>query len=108
MSSIMRKIGWCPEQGDSGANPHGCSLLGGAQIVLLAALLTGCATPPATVEVKVPVYVPCAKPVPRPAFEFPALPDDASDGQKVVAMARDTLLHFKYEAQLEAALAGCL
>lgn len=71
-------------------------------------ILAGCASAPATVEVKVPVYVACAKAVPRPAFEFPALPADASDGQKVVAMARDTLLHFKYEGHLEAALAGCL
>jgi hypothetical protein len=76
--------------------------------LLICLLLAGCATKPATVEVKVPVYVPCAKPVPRPTFEFPALPDGASDGEKVLAMARDTLLHFKYEAQLEAVLAGCL
>jgi len=78
--------------------------------VLLAtmAILAGCASAPATVEVKVPVYVPCAKAVPRPAFELPALPDDASDGEKVLAMARDTLMHFKYEAQLEAVVAGCL
>ena len=77
-------------------------------MLALLALLAGCASQPATVEVKVPVYVPCAKPVPRPAFEFPALPDNASDGEKVLAMARDTLVHFKYEGQLEAALAGCL
>ena len=82
--------------------------MGGAELVFLAALLAGCATRPATVEVKVPVYVACAKPVPRPAFEFPALPDNASDGEKVLAMARDTLVHFKYEGQLEAALVGCL
>lgn len=71
-------------------------------------ILAGCATAPATVEVKVPVYVPCAKAVPRPAFEFPALPGDASEGEKVLAMARDTLLHFKYEGQLEAVVAGCV
>ena len=71
-------------------------------------LLAGCATKPATVEVKVPVYVPCAKPVPRPTFAFPLMPIEASDGEKVLAMARDTLVHFKYEGQLEAALAGCL
>lgn len=75
---------------------------------LAALLLTGCATAPPTLEVKVPVYVPCAKPVPRPAFAFPLLTNDASEGEKVVAMARDTLLHFKYAGQLEAALAGCL
>ena len=54
---------------------------------------------PATLEVKVPVYVPCAKPVTHPAFAFPLLPADASEGEKVLAMARDTLLHFKYEGQ---------
>lgn len=75
---------------------------------LLVLLLAGCATKPATIEVKVPVYVPCAKPVPRPAFEFPLVSANASDGEKVLAMARDTLVHFKYESQLEAALAGCL
>ena len=76
---------------------------------LLILLLAGCATKPATVEVKVPVYAPCVKSAPaRPAFEFPALTKDASDGEKVLAMARDTLLHFKYEAQLEAIVAGCL
>lgn len=72
-------------------------------------LLAGCATKAPTVEVKVPVYVSCVKEVPaRPAFESLALPGDASDGEKVLALARDTLLHFKYEGQLEAALAGCL
>ena len=71
-------------------------------------LVAGCATKPATVEVKVPVYVPCAKPVPRPTFAFPLMAADASDGEKVLAMARDTLVHFKYEAQLESALAGCV
>ena len=76
--------------------------------VFAALLLIGCATKPATVEVKVPVYAPCAKPVPRPTFAFPLMAADASDGEKVLAMARDTLVHFKYESQLEAALAGCL
>lgn len=71
-------------------------------------ILTGCATAPATVEVKVPVYVPCAKAVPRPAFEFPLVSANASDGEKVLTMTRDTLQHFKYEAQLEAVIAGCL
>lgn len=72
-------------------------------------LLAGCATRAATVEVKVPVYVSCVKEVPvRPAFASLALPGDASDGEKVTALARDTLLHFKYEGQLEAAVAGCL
>lgn len=76
---------------------------------LLILLLAGCATPPATVEVKVPVYVSCVKAKPaRPAFAFPVLPGDASEGEKVLALARDTLLHFKYQAQLEAVIAGCM
>ncbi len=62
-------------------------------------ILAGCASASATVEVKVSVYVPCAKAAPaRPAFAALARPADASDGEKVLALARDTLLHFKYEA----------
>jgi hypothetical protein len=77
--------------------------------LLLILLLAGCATKPPTVEVKVPVYVPCVTAAPaRPAFAFPVLPDNASEGEKVLALARDTLFHFKYEAQLEAVVAGCL
>lgn len=76
---------------------------------LLIFLLAGCATKPMTVEVKVPVYTPCVKDKPvRPAFASLALPAGASEGEKVEAIARDTLLHFKYEALLEAAIAGCL
>lgn len=76
---------------------------------LLILLLAGCATKPAAVEVKIPVYVPCLKAAPaRPVFAFPILPADASEGEKVLALARDTLLHFKYEGQLEAVVAGCL
>lgn len=78
-------------------------------ILALALAAVGCATKPATVEVKVPVHVPCVKAVPaRPAFAAPELPSDASEGEKVLALARDTLLHFKYESQLEAIIAGCL
>lgn len=77
--------------------------------LLLTLLLASCATKPATVEVKVPVFVPCVKSMPaRPTFASLALPGDASEGEKVLALARDTLLHFKYESQLEAILAGCL
>lgn len=77
-------------------------------LVLSALAVAGCATRPATVEVKVPVHVPCVKAVPaRPAFAALALPLDASEGEKVLALARDTLLHFKYEGELEAVVAGC-
>ncbi|MGV7210511.1 hypothetical protein ACLB1G_21970 [Oxalobacteraceae bacterium A2-2] len=75
-----------------------------------ALLLTGCATrPPQPVEVKVPVAVPCVTAAPgRPVYEFDRLPATASDGEKVLALARDWLRGRKYEAALEAALAGCL
>lgn len=76
---------------------------------LLATLLLGCATKPVTQEVKVPVYVPCVLAIPiKPIFEAKTLGPGASDGEKVLALARDTPLHFKYEGLLEAALAGCL
>jgi hypothetical protein len=59
--------------------------------------------------VKVPVYTSCVKNAPaRPDFESKSLPAGASPGQKVLAIARDTTRHFKYEDALEAAIAGCL
>ncbi|MGV7210514.1 hypothetical protein ACLB1G_21985 [Oxalobacteraceae bacterium A2-2] len=72
-------------------------------------MLAGCATrPPAPVEVKVPVVVPCVTTVPaRPVYEFDRLPATASDGEKVLAPAKDWLRSRRYEAELEAALDGC-
>lgn len=80
-----------------------------ALAICLLALLTGCATrPPATVEVRVPVTVPCVKNEPeRPQLEFPRLPANASDGDKILALVRDWLRSRKYEEQLEAVIAGC-
>lgn len=76
---------------------------------LLLLLLAGCATKPATETVKVPVYTKCITAMPiKPTFEVQTLGTGASDGEKVLAIARDTPLHFKYEGLLEAALAGCL
>jgi len=77
--------------------------------ICLLGVLAGCATrPPATVEVQVPVAVPCVRKVPeRPQFEFDRLPADASDGDKVLALARDWVHARKYELELEAAIAGC-
>lgn len=97
----------------STANPHGYSLLAAGQFsifTLVLLLLPGCGTaPPVPCRVNIPVYTPCLKAVPaRPAFESLALPGDASNGEKVLALARDTVQHFKYEGELEAALAGCL
>ena len=80
------------------------------QLILVAALLAGCATKaPAALEVKVPVYVKCVATVPaRPEFATRGLAVDASDGEKVLAIARDLPVHLKYAAQLEAVIAGCL
>lgn len=76
---------------------------------LILLMLAGCATkPPTTQEVKVPVHVPCVGEVPvRPAYEFDNLTPAASDGDKVLALARDWPRGRKYEGQLEVVVAGC-
>ncbi|NRR28902.1 hypothetical protein HSX11_01770 [Oxalobacteraceae bacterium] len=72
--------------------------------------LAGCgAAPPATQRVEIPVFTPCATAVPaRPDFQFGKLSLEASEGEKVLALARDWPLGRDYEAELEVALAGCL
>ncbi|KQW97149.1 hypothetical protein ASC94_10180 [Massilia sp. Root418] len=73
-------------------------------------LLAGCASvsPPATQTVEVPVYVQCVKARPqRPVYEFDKLPADASDGRKIMALARDWVRAREYELKLEAVVAGC-
>lgn len=77
--------------------------------ILLATVLVGCASaPPTTQRVEVPVITPCVMTVPaRPAFEFDQLPLTASEGEKVLALARDWVRGRKYEVQLEAVVAGC-
>ncbi|NHZ94224.1 hypothetical protein [Massilia sp. CCM 8734] len=79
-------------------------------ILLTLVLLTACAAaPPAVQEVKVPVCCPCVTSAPaRPAFARRTLASDISDGEKVLALARDLPVHIKYEALLEAVIAGCL
>ena len=80
-----------------------------AALLCTCMLLVGCVTAPVTQEVRVPVYVSCVTAVPaRPEFEARSLGPDASDGEKVLAIARDVPRHFKYEGQLEAVIAGCL
>jgi len=76
---------------------------------LVSILLTGCATrAPAPQIVKVPVSVPCVGTVPaRPEFEFAKLTPAATDGDKVLALARDWPRGRKYEGDLEAVIAGC-
>ena len=83
------------------------TLAGSVALVILA----GCAgARPATVEVKVPVYVPCVNPeeVPaRPAYEFGQVGLAATDGEKVLALARDWPRGRAYENSLEAVIEGC-
>ena len=75
----------------------------------LVALLAGCASaPPAPVRVEIPVFAPCVKmEIPRPAYEFDKLPTTATDGEIILALARDWVQGRKYEGYLEAAIAGC-
>ena len=72
-------------------------------------LLAGCGTaPPAPVRFEVPVMVPCIGAVPaRPAYEFDKLPATATDGEIILALARDWLRGRHYEIDLEVALSGC-
>ena len=74
-----------------------------------AVLLSGCgSTPPAPQRVEIPVFIPCVKAVPqRPAYEFDQLTPAVTDGEIVLALARDWLHGRKYEGELEAALVSC-
>lgn len=77
---------------------------------MLVLLLAGCSSaPPAPQLVEVPVITPCVKAVPqRPAYEFDKLTPAATDGEIVLALARDWPRGRSYEVKLEAAIAGCL
>ncbi|MCY0910823.1 hypothetical protein [Massilia antarctica] len=79
-----------------------------ALVVVL--MLAACAGPaPVVQEVKVPVYRSCVTGAPeRPTFAVRGLAPDSSDGEKILALARDLPVHLKYEGQLEAVIAGCL
>ena len=71
-------------------------------------LSTFASAPPAPVHVEVPVMVPCAGEVPaRPLYEFDKLTLAATDGEIVLALARDWLRGREYEGELEAVVAGC-
>jgi hypothetical protein len=80
--------------------------------IIPALLLSGCASaPPTTQTVEIPVYVACLKEVDVPAaptFEFDRLQPGAADGEKILALARDWPRGRAYEAQLRAAIEGCL
>lgn len=69
----------------------------------------GCASAlPTPVRVEVPVIVPCVGEVPqRPAYEFDKLLATATDGEIILALARDWARGRKYEAELEAVITGC-
>jgi hypothetical protein len=77
---------------------------------LLVFLLAGCGSaPPALQRVEVPVFTPCLKTVPqRPVYEFDQLAPSATDGEIVLALARDWSRGRKYEGDLEVVLAHCL
>ena len=76
---------------------------------MLVLLLAGCGSaPPALQRVEVPVFTPCVKSVPqRPFYEFDKLPSTATDGEIILALARDWTRGRVYAGQLEAILIGC-
>lgn len=74
--------------------------------------LPGCATTERvvtrTVEVKVPVPVPCrVDPVERPAFAVEALPAGASAFERLRALLVERQQRIAYESRLEAAISQC-
>ena len=77
--------------------------------IILTVLLAGCASaPPDPVHVEIPVFTPCVKVVPqRPTYEFVQLTPASTDGEIVLALARDWPRGRKYEGELEAVVAGC-
>lgn len=79
-------------------------------LLSVSSLGAGCATTaPPTQRIDVPVYVPCVKKqVEKPEFEFDKLSVGSGDGQKILALARDWVRGRKYEADLRAALGGCI
>ena len=76
---------------------------------MLALLLAGCGSaPPALQRVEIPVFTPCVTEVPqRPVYEFDQLAPMATDGEIILALARDWPRGRKYEGEMEAVIAGC-
>ncbi|OFJ46534.1 hypothetical protein BA896_020970 [Janthinobacterium lividum] len=76
---------------------------------MLVLLLAGCGSaPPVPQRFEVPVFTPCVKVVPqRPTYEFDQLAPAATDGEIVLALARDWLRGRKYEGELTAVISGC-
>jgi hypothetical protein len=98
------------ETAKRGGAPHGYSLLGVLLVGFFLISTPGCGSaPPATQIVNVPVYTSCVKEVPlKPEYEFGKMSLTDSEGDKVLALARDWPRGRKYEDQLEAVIAGCL
>ena len=78
-------------------------------LAILVVRLSGCASaPPAPQRVEIPVFTPCVKAgSQRPEYEFDRLLAGATDGEIILALARDWARERKYEAQLEVLIAGC-
>ena len=76
---------------------------------MLVLVLAGCGSAPLALQrVEVPVFTPCVKAVPqRPVYEFDKLAPMATDGEIVLALARDWPRGRKYEVELEAVIVGC-
>lgn len=86
-----------------------------ALLLILPFALAGCAgmTPPSpevrTVEVKIPVPVPCmVQPVNKPAFAVDALPLGSTVPAQMRALRAERKQRIGYEAELEAALQHCM
>lgn len=83
-------------------------------LLIIPFALVGCAaTPPSpevrTVEVKIPVPVPCVvQPVTKPAFAVDALPLGSKAPAQMRALRAERKQRIGYEAELEAALQHCM
>lgn len=79
------------------------------KLILLSLLLSGCATvPPQSIQVKVPVPVPCHAPtIPVPDWALDHLSKNATLYDQVKAMIVEIEQRRAYEAELEAAVKAC-
>ena len=77
---------------------------------MLVLVLAGCGSAPlAPQRVEVPVFTSCVETMPkRPAYEFDQLTPAVTDGEIVLALARDWTRGRKYEVELEAVIVGCI
>lgn len=73
------------------------------------AILNGCAShPPAVLEAKIPVEIPCEPPlIPRPAFAVDGLPLGAGIPAQMKALRAERKQRQAYELELEAAVEAC-